>query len=186
MAATKVSPELASKALPVSSSYSEHVNPQWVRLLDVLQMNVRYVRCIGAELFTADDKRILDFLSGYCVHNLGHNHPVVIAELHEELDRCGPAMLQSHVAELAGELAAELVRLAGGHLTKVYFCSSGSEGVDTAIKFSRARTRRNGLLYAKGGFHGLTCGPLSLMEGSDWSKGFGPMLADTHSVAFGD
>lgn len=186
MAATKVSPELASKALPASSSYSEHVNPQWVRLLDVLQMNVRYVRCSGAELFTSDGKRILDFLSGYCVHNLGHNHPAVIAELHEELDRCGPAMLQSHVAELAGELAAELVRLAGGHLTKVYFCSSGSEGVDTAIKFSRARTRRNGLLYAKGGFHGLTCGPLSLMEDTEWSKGFGPMLADTDAVAFGD
>ena len=101
-------------------------------------MNVRYTRCIGAELFTSDGGRILDFLSGYCVHNLGHNHPSVIAALHDELDRSGPAMLQSHVPELAGELAAELCRLAGGRLQKVYFCSSGSEGVETVIKFARA------------------------------------------------
>jgi ornithine--oxo-acid transaminase len=168
------------------NGYSQHVNPQWVRLLDVLQMNVRYTRCVGAELFTEDGTRILDFLSGYCVHNLGHNHPAVIAALHDELDRCGPAMLQSHVAELAGELAAELVRLAGGGLTKVYFGSSGSEGVDTAIKFARAHTRRNGLLYAKDGFHGLSCGPLSLMADTQWSKGFGPMLAETEHVPIGD
>src|SRR5258707_2027570 len=117
--------------------YSEHVNPQWVRLLGLLEMNVRYARCVGAELFTSDGRRILDFLSGYCVHNLGHNHPSVIAALHDELDRSGPAMLQSHVPELAGELAAELCRLARGQLAKVYFCSSGSEGVETVIKFSR-------------------------------------------------
>lgn len=169
-----------------ADAYAEHVNPQWVRLLDVLQMNVRYARCTGAELFTFDGERILDFLSGYCVHNLGHNHPAVIAALHEELDRQGPAMLQSHVAELAGELASELVRLAGGGLSKVYFGSSGSEGVETAIKFSRAHTGRSGLLYGSGGFHGLTCGALSLMRGTDWSEGFGPMLADTEAVPFGN
>ncbi len=101
-----------------NAGYSDYVNPQWVRLLGLLEMNVRYKRCVGAELFTADGRRILDFLSGYCVHNLGHNHPRVVAALHDELDRSGPAMLQSHVPELAGELAAELCRLAGGRLEK--------------------------------------------------------------------
>ena len=85
----------------IGALYSEHVNPQWVRLLDLLEMNVRYKRCSGSELFTADGRRILDFLSGYCVHNIGHNHPAVISALHEELDQCGPAMVQSHVAERA-------------------------------------------------------------------------------------
>jgi 4-aminobutyrate aminotransferase-like enzyme len=50
-------------------------------------MNVSYERCSGSELFTADGRRILDFLSGYCVHNTGHNHPAIIAALKEELDR---------------------------------------------------------------------------------------------------
>src|SRR5579864_6991967 len=76
----------------VGTLYSEHVNPQWVRLLDLLEMNVRYERCLGSELFTADGRRILDFLSGYCVHNVGHNHPAVIAAVREELESCGPAM----------------------------------------------------------------------------------------------
>lgn len=165
-------------------SYSDCVNPQWVRLLSLLEMNVRYTRCVGAELFTSDGRQILDFLSGYCVHNLGHNHPSVIAALHNELDRNGPAMLQSHVPELAGELAAELCRLSGGQLEKVYFCSSGSEGVETVIKFARLFTKRTGLLYCTGAFHGLTCGALSLMADSTWAQGFAPLLPGVESVPF--
>jgi ornithine--oxo-acid transaminase len=169
-----------------STLYQDRVNPQWVRLLDVLQMNTRYTRCEGTELFTEDGRRILDFLSGYCVHNLGHNHPAILDALKHELDRRGPAMLQSHVPELAGELADKLCWRAGGRVNKVFFCSSGSEGVEAAIKFSRAHTRRNGLLYAEGAFHGLTCGALSLMGNPFWRESFGPMLPETEAVALGD
>jgi ornithine--oxo-acid transaminase len=171
---------------PVGALYSENVNPQWVRLLDVLAMNVRYARCVGSELFTDDGRRILDFLSGYCVHNAGHNHPAVIAAVREELESCGPAMIQTHVAERAGELGARLCRLAGGRLTKVFFGSSGSEGVEAAIKFARAHTGRTGLLYAEGAFHGLTCGALSLMGNSFWREKFGPMLPETEAIPFDD
>lgn len=166
--------------------YKEFVNPQWVRLLDLLEMNTRYTCCRGTELFSADGRRFLDFLSGYCVHNIGHNHPEVIAALKEELDRGGPGMLQSHVPELAGELAARLCRLAGGQLTKAFFASSGSEGVEAAIKFARVHTGRDGLLYAGGAFHGLTCGALSLMGDASWREGFGPLLPGTQAVPFGD
>jgi ornithine--oxo-acid transaminase len=166
--------------------YRDRVNPQWVRLLDVLQMNARYARCEGTELFTEDGRRILDFLSGYCVHNLGHNHPAILDALKDELDRRGPAMLQSHVPELAGELADRLCWRAGGRVSKVFFCSSGSEGVEAAIKFSRAHTRRTGVLYADGAFHGLTCGALSLMGDAFWRESFGPLLPDTEAVPFGD
>ena len=150
--------------------YERHVNPQWVRLLDVLQMNVNYTRCNGAELHTADGRRILDFNSGYCVHNIGHNHPRVVTALKDELDKSGPAMLQSHVSNLAGELAARLCGLAGGRLTKAFFACSGSEGVEAVIKFARAHTGRPGILCASGGFHGLTCGALSLMSSAFWKR----------------
>jgi ornithine--oxo-acid transaminase len=170
----------------VGALYSEHVNPQWVRLLDLLEMNVRYERRSGSELFTAEGRRILDFLSGYCVHNVGHNHPAVIAALHDELEQSGPAMVQTHAAERAGELAEKLCRRAGGRLTKVFFGSSGSEGVEAAIKFSRAHTGRTGLLYTSGGFHGLTCGALSLMGDPFWREGFGPLLPETDAIPFDD
>ncbi len=169
-----------------SETYREHVNPQWVRLLNVLEMNVRYTRCTGAELFTEDGRRIIDFLSGYCVHNAGHNHPGIVAAVREELERQGPAMLQSHVSDLAGELAAQLCARAGGRLRKAFFCSSGSEAIEAAIKFSRAHTGRTGIVYASGAFHGLTCGALSLMDDAFWREGFGPLLPDTEAVPFGD
>jgi ornithine--oxo-acid transaminase len=172
-------------AAVVPSLYSAYVNPQWVTLLNLLDMNVRYERCLGTELF-ADGRRILDFLSGYCVHNAGHNHPHIIQALKDELDECGPAMLQSHVPELAGQLAMRLCDLAGGGLRKVFFCSSGSEGVEAAIKFARITTRRDGLLCAKSGFHGLTAGALSLMSDRFWREGFGPLLQDAAEVPFGD
>lgn len=149
-------------------------------------MNVRYDRCLGAELFTGDERRILDYLSGYCVDNAGHNHPEIITALKDELDRRGPAMPQSHTPELAGELAAGLCARGGGKLSKVFFCSSGSEGVEAAIKFSRAHTGRAGLLYAHHAFHGLTCGALSLMGDCSWSEGFGPLLPDTQGIPFND
>ena len=169
-----------------SDLYTAHVNPQWAKLLDVLEMNVQYERCEGVELHVDDGRTILDFLSGYGVHNAGHNHPRIVAALQQELERRGPAMLQSHVPDAAGELAARLSQLAGGELHKVFFCSSGSEGVEAAIKFSRARTGRVGLLSARGAFHGLTCGAISLMSDPFWSKGFGPMLPCAEQVPFGD
>src|SRR5437899_1624454 len=86
-------------ASSVDRVYADHVNPQWVKLLNVLDMNQQYGRCAGAELQTLDGRRILDFLSGYCVHNTGHNHPAIVAALKDELDRNGPVMLQSHVPE---------------------------------------------------------------------------------------
>jgi ornithine--oxo-acid transaminase len=169
-----------------SAAYSNHVNPQWVRLLDLLEMNVPYERCLGSELFTSDGRRILDFLSGYCVHNIGHNHAAVIDALRDELEKCGPAMIQTHVPHLAGELAARLCQRAGGRLTKAFFCSSGSEGVESVIKFSRVHTGRPGILYATGSFHGLTCGALSLMGDPFWREGFGPLLPETTAIPFDD
>jgi ornithine--oxo-acid transaminase len=169
-----------------SERYAQNVNPQWVRLLDLLQMNVRYERCLGTELFVEDGRRVLDFLSGYSVHNIGHNHPDVVRALQAELERCGPAMIQTHVADLAGELAEKLCMRGGGRLAKVFFASSGSEGVEAAIKFARAHTRRAGVLSAEHAFHGLTCGALSLMSDKFWREGFGPLLADAAAIPFGD
>jgi ornithine--oxo-acid transaminase len=109
-----------------------------------------------------------------------------VGELIRELESSGPAMLQCHVAGSAGNLAERLTSHTGSHLTKTFFCSSGSEGVEAAIKFARVFSGRNGIVYAKGAFHGLTCGALSLMGDSFWKEGFGPMLPQTYEVPFGD
>ena len=92
----------APSTVASASNYQEYVNPQSVTLLNMLGMNIEYERCFGCELFTKDGRRILDFLSGYCVHNIGHSHPYVIRALKDEMDTCGPAMRAiREVVELA-------------------------------------------------------------------------------------
>src|SRR5215469_13212220 len=91
---------MSAAATTVNSiqAYTDHVNPQWVRLLSLLQMQTEYSLCSGAELHTAAGEVILDFLSGYCVHNTGHNHPAIIEALHAELDHRGPVMCKTTFA----------------------------------------------------------------------------------------
>jgi ornithine--oxo-acid transaminase len=180
----------SSSGIPASDevrrSYAQHVNPVWVKLLDALGMNVQYTHASGAELYTRQGRTILDCLSGYCVHNVGHNHPHVVSELVAELQSQSTSMIQSNVVEKAGALASILCQEAGGNISKVFFCSSGSEGIEAVIKFARAHTGRTDLVYAAGAFHGLTCGALSLMGSAFWREGFGPMLGGTHEVPFAD
>jgi ornithine--oxo-acid transaminase len=150
-------------------------------------MNVQYEHCVGPELYTRNvGGASWIFFLGYCVHNMGHNHPAIINAIKDELDRRGPAMLQSHVPEHAGELAHRLCSRAGGNVKKAFFCSSGSEGIEAAIKFAKAHTRRERLLYAEGAFHGLTCGALSLMGNSFWKQGFRPLLGSMQQIPFDD
>jgi len=166
--------------------YAGRVNKQLVRLVKLLGMDVPYTRCQGTKLWTDDGTCYTDFLSGYCVQNLGHNHPDLAAALKDELDAQGPLMVQILVPPHAGELAEKLCTLGGGRLERVCFSNTGSEGVETAIKFGRMHTKRSGVLYSRGAFHGISYGAMSLMEGSEWVKGCGPFLDHAQSTPFLD
>jgi ornithine--oxo-acid transaminase len=175
----------AATTIDPIQAYINHVNPQWARLLSLVQMQADYGLCWGAELHTAGGDVILDFQSGSCVHNAGHNHPAIIEALYAELDRRGPVKFESHVPDLAGEPARRLCQPAKGKLEKAFFALSASDGVEAAIKFARATTERAGILFCGGAFHGLPCGALSLVSDESWRGKFGPMLANTASVPFG-
>lgn len=177
---------LPASAPAIEGLYAGFVNPHWVRLIKSLSLDRHFVRAQGAELTTDDGAVFLDMLGGYGVYNLGHNHPAVVAQLVDEIQSLRPSMLQSHIPRLAGQLAQRLCALAGGRIGKVCFANSGSEGVETAIKFARTFTRRDRILAAEGGFHGLTLGALSLMSNEWWRKGFGTLLPGIGMVPFGD
>jgi ornithine--oxo-acid transaminase len=146
---------------PVSaptSNYQDYVNPHWVTLLNLLGMNVECERCLGGELFAKDGRRFLDFLSGYCVHNAGHNHPNIIQALKDEMDSGGPAMLQSHAPEIAGDLARRLCELAGGKLEKVFFGgASRARATGPARAAARPRVSRQAGPRTGGHRHGEKC-----------------------------
>jgi ornithine--oxo-acid transaminase len=169
------------------SLYTRYVNPRWSEFMDVLEMNVEYEQCLGTELFTPEGKRILDFVSSYSVQNAGHNNPYIIEEIVREVQNNRPAILHCcYVPEIAGELGKRLIELAGGNLKKVCFGNTGSEGIEIAIKFCRATTKRDGMIYLRSAFHGLTMGSLSLSTEKYWYEGFGTLLPETVSVELGD
>src|SRR5206468_2011527 len=117
----------------------------------------------GAYLYDLEGNPYLDFLSGYSVFNIGRNHPAVKKVLHDVIELDLPNMVQMDSSLLSGLLAEALVARTPKHLDAVFFCNSGTEAIEGAIKFARAATGRTGLVSFKGAFHGLSCGSLSIM-----------------------
>src|SRR5215468_7749182 len=165
--------------------HERYLNQQLVRMLRVIGYDVDYKSGKGAYLFDAAGRRYLDLLSGFGVFALGRNHEAVAAALRQVLDADLPNLVQLDVSLLSGVLAERLLaRLPGQE--RVFFCNSGAEAVETGIKFARAATGRAGLVHCGHGFHGLTCGALSLAGEDIFRNGFGPLLADSRRVPFGD
>jgi len=166
--------------------YAGRVNKQWVKLLNLLDMNVNYTRCVGSKLYTDTGDCYTDFLSGYCVQNVGHNNPVVADAIRDELERQGPLILQSLVPHHAALLAERLTTLAGGRLERLIYTNTGSEGVETAMKFARLHTGRPGILACLGAFHGASNGTMSIMRDDSWCGDCGPFLPDTECIPYLD
>jgi acetylornithine/succinyldiaminopimelate/putrescine aminotransferase len=161
-----------------------HLNPQLPRMLHAIGFDRVYTRAEGAYLFDDEGRDYLDMLAGFGVYALGRHHPVVRQAMHDVLDADLADLTQFDAPPLAGPLAERLLAHAP-HLQRVYFCNSGTEAVEAALKYARYFTGRRRILYCSHAFHGLTAGSLSVNGGSDFRKGFGPLLPDT-AVSFGD
>lgn len=166
--------------------YARHVNPQLVRVLRAIGFDRHYVRGEGPYLFDDQGRRYLDFLSGFGVFALGRSHPAIKKALHEAIDADLANLVQMDAALLPGVLAEELVRRCPPGMKRVFFTNSGTEAVEAALKFVRAATGRPRVVYCDHAFHGLTYGSLSANGGSDFRKGFGPLLPGFDRVPFGD
>jgi len=165
--------------------HERYMNPQLSRTLRTLGFDRNYVRAEGSYLYDDTGQRYLDYLSGFGVYALGRSHPGIKAALHQALDLDLPNMIQMDCALLPGLLAEQLVARTHPGIQRVFFCNSGAESIEAAIKFSRASTGRSKILYAEHAFHGLTTGALALNGGKEFRKGFGSLL-ETAAVPFGD
>jgi ornithine--oxo-acid transaminase len=166
--------------------HTRHLNPQLARVLKTLGFDRFYVRAEGCYLYDDQGQRYLDFLSGFGVYALGRSHPAVKQALHEAIDLDLPNMVQMDCALLPGLLAEALVARAHEGIERVFFCNSGAEAVESAIKFARHATGRARIVYCDHAFHGLSTGALALNGGKEFRAGFGPLLPDCTEVPFGD
>src|SRR6185437_14745022 len=139
----------------------------------------------GAYLYDRDGQRYLDLLSGFGVFAVGRNHPTIKRALADVLAADLSDLVQMDVSPLAGMLAEKLIARMPGQ-ERVFFCNSGTEAVEAAIKLARQATRRPKLVYCDHAFHGLTMGSLSLNGDAVFRDGFGPLLADAVRVPWND
>ena len=162
---------------------SQYVNAQVPKMLHAIGFDKVFDRAEGAYYWDAEGNRYLDFLSGFGVFALGRNHPAIRKALHDVLDAGLADMLQFDAPLLVGLLAEQLIARSG--MERVYFCNSGSEAVEAALKFARCATGKKRILFCDHAYHGLTVGTLSVNGAQEFRKGFDPLLPDT-KVPFGD
>lgn len=165
--------------------HANHLNEQMVRVLKTIGFDVAYQRGQGQYLYDRRGQQYLDLLSGWGVFALGRNHPVVRDTLKKVLDSDFPNLVQMDVSALAGVLAERLLRHVP-HLDKVFFANSGTESVEASLKFARAATGRDGIVYCSHAFHGLSYGSLSVNGDDVFRAGFGPLLPGCVEVPFDD
>lgn len=166
--------------------HRQYINPQFVRVLEVIGFNRNYVGAEGAYLIDKNGREVLDFLAGFGVYNIGRNHPYVAEVLKEVMDAKTASLVQMDVSPMCGMLAEKLASLAPGDLEAVFFTNSGTEGVEGALKFARQATGRHKLVHCDHAFHGLTLGSLSVNGNREFRERNEPLLPDCISVPFND
>ena len=148
-------------------------------------MGLEIDRAEGPYIYTVDDRRYVDFISGIAVSSLGHRHPSVVKAVKEQVDQHLHVMVygefiqkpQSAYAEL---LTAELPET----LDRVYFVNSGTEANEGALKLAKKHTGRHKLIGFHHGYHGDTQGSLSVTGRDVYRDPYLPLLPDVHFLEF--
>ena len=138
----------------------------------------------GLVVTDTSGKRYLDFLGGIATNVLGHAHPVIVRAVSKQIATLGHVSnFYSHPSGIA--LAAKLQELTGDNTARVFFCNSGAEANEAALKLSR-KTGRSKIVATTGSFHGRTMGALSLTGQSSKRNPFKPLLKGVKHVVFGN
>jgi ornithine--oxo-acid transaminase len=179
-----ISELLQSRSNEKFALHEQHLNNQMVRVLNTIGYNRNYKKAIGQYLYDDKNKKYLDCLSGFGVFAVGRNHPTVISALQETLTLELPNLVQMDVSLLSGIFAEKILQTTPDNLERMFFCNSGTEAVEAAIKFARYTTKREKILHCEHSYHGLTLGALALNGEEVFREGFGPLLPGCSSVPF--
>ena len=146
---------------------------------------IALVRGEGSYVWDGEGKRYLDFYGGHCVTLLGHCPPAVVQAVQRQAETL---LFYSNVvySDVRSRAAALLAEMAPGGLGNVYFCNSGTEANETALKIARKRTGRSVVVSTEGGFHGRTLGSLAVTWTPSYRQPYLSALPETVFVPFGD
>lgn len=168
----------------VVDKYTRHVNPYLSKLMQFAGFGVE-MRGEGCFIYDQEGKAFLDCLGGYGCFSLGHRHPKVVEAVKRQLDDIclsGKAFFSKQGADLAEKLA----QVTPHGLEFTFYCNSGAEAVEAALKFAKGVTGRTKIISTHNSFHGKTLGALSVMGRDKYRKRFEPLLPGVEFVDFGD
>jgi acetylornithine/succinyldiaminopimelate/putrescine aminotransferase len=144
-------------------------------------------RAQGIYLYTSDGRRFMDFISGIGVANIGHGHSKVLAAIQAQLQKHLHVMVYGeYVQEAQVQYAKRLAELAPVNGGAVFFCNSGAEAIEGALKTARKYTGRKKYVAFAGGYHGDTYGALSAMSSAYYRRPFEPLLGHFDFLPFND
>ncbi len=144
--------------------------------LDVFgKRGITLVRGRGSRLWDDEGREYIDCMSGHGALNLGHGHPALLEALTTQAAELVCATGAFYHPEKA-RLMSRLVELAPRSLTRVFFCNSGTESIEAALKLARLATGRSGIVSFKRSFHGRTFGALSASFQPKHHELFGPVV----------
>ncbi|MEO0557243.1 MAG: aspartate aminotransferase family protein [Bacteroidota bacterium] len=146
---------------------------------------IALVRGEGTTVWDTEGRAYLDFYGGHCVALLGHCPPRVVDAIREQ---AGELLFYSNAvySPVRAQAASTLASLAPDGLGTVYFCNSGTEANETALKLARAHTGRAGVVSFDGGFHGRTLGSLAATSGDKYHAPYRSALPANTFLPFGD
>ncbi len=147
--------------------------------------DVALVRGKGATLWDSDGKEYLDCMSAYGTAILGHAHPAVTAAITRQaatLTTCH----QSFYNDQRARYLALLMQHTPPGITRAFFCNSGTESVEAALKFARAVTGRQHLVATRRAYHGRTMGSLAVTGDNKYREAYAPMYGAVTHVNYGD
>ncbi|MBN3264225.1 putrescine aminotransferase [Pectobacterium brasiliense] len=185
--------DMAALNQEVLSCFREYVNPGFLEYRKSVTTGGDYGavewRASGPNtLIDTQGNEYLDCLGGYGIFNVGHRNPNVIAAVERQLAK-QPLHSQELLDPLRGLLAKTLAALTPGDLKYSFFCNSGTESVEAALKLAKAYQSPRGkysFIAATGAFHGKSLGALSATAKPEFRRPFMPLLPGFHHVAFGD
>lgn len=168
----------------VREYYKNYINPGLVTMMGLLDFDKQFVKARGVEVWDSDGQVYLDFLGAYGALNLGHNHPAVIEAVQKVMT--WPNLLQASLGTVVSALAYNLAQILPEGVSRTFFCNSGAEAVEGALKLARAASGKTKIVYCEGSFHGKTMGALSVTGREKYQKPFFPLIGPSEKVPFGD
>lgn len=153
------------------------------------RFNVVFEYGKGSKIYDKDGKEYLDFVSGVAVNCLGHSHPVIVSAIRDQSEKL--MQISNYYWNTPAIELSELIVSHSNH-KEIFFCNSGTEAIEAAIKIGRKYGRihggknKNVIIHMDNSFHGRTMGALTITGQEKYQKDFTPLIGGVESVKFND